>query len=328
MKKTIALILFVFILQVSYGTTHIAIVNNGNWSKNTTWSDGKVPTYGDSVNIPINFLVNFDLSQNQSYPDISLAPLSILVQGTLYFPSGKKLALPCGSRVYVVGWVRAQNTTGGTNNQSNIIDICNQTMWYSGMGDITGKVISYNSPLPINISSFNAECDGKVKITWSTITETNNEFFTLERSIDAINWFEVARIPGAGNSNALLSYQYKDENSLEGISYYRLTQTDFDGKFKTFSPVAVTCSATQTSELTMYPNPFKNDLAIHYYDQNAGKGNVSVYNMVGSLVALRTVEVVPGSNDFIIDLSDLSVGLYNVEFTVGTTSYHQKVIKN
>jgi hypothetical protein len=67
-------------------------------------------------------------------------------------------------------------------------------------------------------------------LKWSTNSESNNDFFTLENSVDGIEWKRVTQINGAGTSNSKLNYQYNDYDFTQNmINYYRLTQTDFDG---------------------------------------------------------------------------------------------------
>ncbi|GEM_PF-3211656 len=95
-------------------------------------------------------------------------------------------------------------------------------------------------PLPVDLLSFNATLTAEqVLIAWSTASETNNDFFTLERSQDTRVTQAIATIPGAGNSNQVLTYQHNDPDPLEGISYYRLKQTDFDGTVEYFPWVAI-----------------------------------------------------------------------------------------
>ncbi|MEM9982731.1 MAG: hypothetical protein AAF734_09550, partial [Bacteroidota bacterium] len=86
------------------------------------------------------------------------------------------------------------------------------------------------TPLPIELLSFDAKAvsSKEVHLTWQTLTELNNAYFTVERSLDAATWEAIGEVPGAGNSASLLSYLYVDQAPYQGISYYRLKQTDFD----------------------------------------------------------------------------------------------------
>lgn len=93
------------------------------------------------------------------------------------------------------------------------------------------------NPLPIELLDFSAAVvrnETAVLLEWETASEINNHFFTIERSTDGFNWFEIHEQLGAGNSNSLMRYEHLDENPFLGISYYRLKQTDFDGQFEYF----------------------------------------------------------------------------------------------
>lgn len=97
------------------------------------------------------------------------------------------------------------------------------------------------SALPIVLVSFEGEViDDNVKLDWVVASQVNNDYYTIEKSLDAYNWEELATLPGAGNSNQEISYTTYDESPIIGHNYYRLTQTDYDGKFETFRPIAVT----------------------------------------------------------------------------------------
>lgn len=85
--------------------------------------------------------------------------------------------------------------------------------------------------LPQVLLSFDAIIvDKKVELTWSSDTEHNNNFFTIEKSKDAINFEEVVTIKGFGNYSSLISYFDVDYTPYDGFSYYRLKQTDTKGQ--------------------------------------------------------------------------------------------------
>jgi hypothetical protein len=85
--------------------------------------------------------------------------------------------------------------------------------------------------LPITLLSFSAKAEkGKVRTEWITASETNNDYFTIERSKDGRDWEKIGTVDGAGNSTSELTYRFADERPYSGISYYRLRQTDFDGE--------------------------------------------------------------------------------------------------
>ncbi len=97
------------------------------------------------------------------------------------------------------------------------------------------------SPLPIVLVSFKGEIIGNsVKLDWVVASQVNNDYYTVEKSLDGYEWEELATLPGAGNVNQEMSYSTYDESPIIGHNYYRLTQTDYDGKFESFRPIAVT----------------------------------------------------------------------------------------
>ncbi|MCF6360599.1 MAG: T9SS type A sorting domain-containing protein [Cyclobacteriaceae bacterium] len=123
-----------------------------------------------------------------------------------------------------------------------------------------GSAFNVNA-LPIELLSFEAEALATaVKLTWSTASELNNDYFTLYRSKDGENYVEVTTIIGAGDSQEEIAYSFVDERPYNGISYYKLTQTDFDGTNVEVGIVLVRMSNnSQVLELVSYPNPFQNE---------------------------------------------------------------------
>lgn len=121
-----------------------------------------------------------------------------------------------------------------------------------------GRASSNGFGLPIELLSFTAIANAKngVDLTWVTALEINNDFFTIERSKDGVNFEEVTNVAGAGNSSETRTYNTVDENPAAGVNYYRLKQTDFDGAFEYSSIASVNIGSTEpTVEVTVYPNP-------------------------------------------------------------------------
>ena len=94
--------------------------------------------------------------------------------------------------------------------------------------------------LPIELISFQVkQKKDKIEIYWSTASEISNSYFTIEKSIDGYGYQEIGQVSGAGNSNQILDYSFFDTNPSVGISYYRLSQTDYNGDSQIFSPVSI-----------------------------------------------------------------------------------------
>ncbi|MDG1475608.1 MAG: BNR-repeat neuraminidase N-terminal domain-containing protein, partial [Vicingaceae bacterium] len=87
--------------------------------------------------------------------------------------------------------------------------------------------------LPIELLSYSVACTGNtVQLDWITASELNNDYFTIERSVDAINFEAIATVDGSGNSSSIHNYSWSDDNPINGTVYYRLKQTDFNGAFE------------------------------------------------------------------------------------------------
>lgn len=130
--------------------------------------------------------------------------------------------------------------------------ICEGFLFYGTLQDC----INDEQPtFPIELLSFEAELhETEVLLSWATVWERNNNFFTLERSTDGDEYQPIADIPGAVNSDQLETYEYIDYQPLSGKSYYRLKQTDLDGRFSYSQVVAINFQPVQ-SYMRMYPNP-------------------------------------------------------------------------
>jgi hypothetical protein len=177
-------------------------------------------------------------------------------------------------------------------------------------------------PLPIELLWFNAECEGSnITLKWATASETNNDFFTIERSFDCINFDIVGTIAGAGNSRQTLHYSFTDAKTFNGIVYYRLKQTDFDGQFEYSNIISANCNDKPLQEIEIYPNPISNELNIEATGNN-GVVNFKIINSTGAVVY---------KSSFIqkttIQTSKLDTGLYIIKFESGNIFEFKKVIK-
>ncbi len=143
---------------------------------------------------------------------------------------------------------------------------------------------SNNCPeiLPIELLSFKANLqeDKYVKIHWTTASETNNDFFSIERSKNGIDFETIGIINGQGNSNNIVDYVFTDENPYQDVSYYRLKQTDFDGQWS-HSPVETIKNTAFNHNVTIniYPNPSNGIFSI---DRNVQKADI--INSLGQVV--------------------------------------------
>jgi hypothetical protein len=196
---------------------------------------------------------------------------------------------------------------------------------------VTFGSIDHNTLLPIELTAFSAECNGGyAKILWTTATERNNDYFVLERSSDAINFDEVARLAGAGNSINPIDYTYIDNNVHGGDIFYRLVQVDYDGTRSVSEIIAVNCAidADGEPEMAVYPNPFANDLTLHFENFGDRVALVEVYDMLGRMLVSRKVVCSQNDYEFVLPLGGLPDGAYNVRVSAEDVVINRQVVKN
>ncbi|MBP8034422.1 MAG: hypothetical protein KAZ71_07470 [Bacteroidia bacterium] len=180
--------------------------------------------------------------------------------------------------------------------------------------------------LPQVLLSFDAIIvDKKVELTWASDTEHNNNFFTIEKSKDAANFETVATVKGFGNYSSLISYFDTDFTPYDGISYYRLKQTDVRGTVLSSRLVSIN-NKSVTNGLGMNVN------AIDEHAENLmGSENKEV------LVVLRNEKGMESYSKVMVDQQNnitvsseednkLDNGTYTVIASSNNKLYSQKVV--
>ncbi len=192
----------------------------------------------------------------------------------------------------------------------------------SGCTDTISKSITLSScipALPVQLLFFDARYDnGVVQTSWSTASEINNSYFTVEKSIDAENFSVAGTVKGAGNSMSVLNYALIDRSPYQGVSYYRLKQTDYDGTASYSRVIAVSAAA----ELAIFPNPAHDNLYIHLPDKDRRVAHLLDLN--GKEV-LSSMELVQGTQS--LDLRNLGNGIYILKIIEETGVKYVKIVK-
>jgi len=194
-----------------------------------------------------------------------------------------------------------------------------------------GTIDYQNSPLPIELLSFSAVPDGnKVDIAWETVTETNNAYFTIEKSKDGVIFTKLMDVPGAGNSTSYRNYAEVDYTPYEGKSYYRLKQTDKNGATTYFTMVPVTISADgQQPQITLYPNPIDNtnDLRIELAGYNKKEVLVVLRDIQGKEFLTKVLLSEEDDHVFLVnDTRKLPEGTYIITATSNDKIFNYKLI--
>lgn len=163
--------------------------------------------------------------------------------------------------------------------------------------------------LSVELVSFHAKVSNHwVELTWITASETNNDFFTIERSNDGKNWNVLTQIRGIGESDQHTTYNYTDVNPHPG-NYYRLKQTNFDGKSEYLKIIVVNLESNR-EHAVLYYRPSDNSLSIHL--KGIRVADVNVYTILGTDITKKLVfrEL---NDELSVDTSILSENIYIIK---------------
>lgn len=191
---------------------------------------------------------------------------------------------------------------------------------------------SGGSALPVEFTSFNAQyANGQVDLVWKTATETNNDYYEVQRSQDGIDWEVVSTLEGAGTTIHSNRYDAVDYAPLQGTSYYRIKQVDYNGEWDVSKTVQVNTSSNGDASLniaSVFPNPFDDQLTIELATAMGGNVSIELYAPNGKLEASKTQEIQTGNNQFTLqNLGNLRSGYYLLKASDGMNQTTRKVIK-
>ena len=206
--------------------------------------------------------------------------------------------------------------TGTGCNQVDLVGNVNTAACSAESGTLcTDPDLTIDTSLPVELVSFTAtEIGNIVSVNWTTASEENNSHFTIQKSLDAETFRDIVDIPGAGNSKEVIRYQFDDTNPFGGLSYYRLRQTDFDGKQETFKTVALEYQGDQSFEI--YPNPLLLSRQVVFENWLSAKA-FAIYDYAGNKIQTGHVEL--GKNAIQLN-GEFQSGLYFVQLATENRS--------
>ena len=201
------------------------------------------------------------------------------------------------------------NGVGGCDNNSSP---CNSQAGNGGGADGDGVSELLTGPLPIELLSFDAfKANDMVRLEWITASESNNDYFTVQHSLNAIDWTNISQVEGAENSSQMINYDDLHENPRPGLNYYRLKQTDFDGSNSYSEIRSVFFEDEQT---LIYPNPTDNELNI--FKPNISNYQIKCFNALGQEIA---IQISLHQDQVKIDVSNIAAGTYLLILVSGET---------
>jgi dienelactone hydrolase len=180
------------------------------------------------------------------------------------------------------------------------------------------------SPLPVKLTQYKALKSGaQVIISWTTDSELNNDHFTVERSANGRDFSSIAVIRGANRAQA---YTHTDDHPLPTDNFYRLSQTDIDGKVTYFEILKVRMNGSAVAFL-VGPNPMREALNIQINAEEKGLITASLFSTTGMLVRQWMLNKTEDGFQQSIQLGDLPAGTYVLRVNGKQLQESQTLIK-
>ncbi len=180
-----------------------------------------------------------------------------------------------------------------------------------------------DTPLPVELLYFKAEDAGDqtALLTWSTASEINSKYFSIERSADGLDYKTIGVVPASGNSSTVINYTFLDESPYDGDNYYRLKQVDFDGAFEYFG-TSYLYFGLQADDLIIFPNPADDWLTIR--SSSADPIDLAIYTLNGE----KVVQAVKKEFNFFFPIHSLEPGVYILSILQNGNLTHERLVVN
>lgn len=226
----------------------------------------------------------------------------------------------------------AQRFNAGTNQWYDIAPLGTQTG--NTVGGVTPSAANFfrswtlsnkNLPLPIQLVKWEGRCTGNVvELNWTTASEQDNAYFTIEKSRDGADWAAIGTVEGAGNSSSMIGYGFTDHDA-QSLAYYRLRQTDINGTTTVSNTVAVGCGEGHgTAIVNAWDDGGHLNLVVS--STTDGLFDLVLMDAQGKVMAARTSQlIVSGTTTLRLETQPIATGIYVVQLYNAAHSMSRRV---
>lgn len=184
-----------------------------------------------------------------------------------------------------------------------------------------------DNPLPVQLTHFAATCvNNNTVINWKTASELNNDYFEVEKSENAIDFFVLDRINGAGNSNIELTYEWHENSYLRG-KYYRLKQVDYDGKTTFYTPIYFEGCKSSENSIKLLSSSAQENVVLQFQNQEDELVNINVFTINGVCIYQTQKNIIAGAELLEINTAAWQSGLYIIQIASQLTNKSLKYLK-
>lgn len=225
------------------------------------------------------------------------------------------------------GVISGATNTGGDTYEWTSVNLNNNQRF------TIGSINESQTPLPVSLVTFKATKDPNeniVHLMWITASEVNNDYFTVEKTKDLSDFELVEIVPGAGTSNSEQEYHVNDYSPYNTVSYYRLSQTDYNGQETFFPMEKIELSEELEIEMALYPNPASRgqNIYIRIPKNSHGVHEVLINDLIGKSHAVDITSIDEGESSLLIVELDqtLSPGTYLIQIESNEKVYSHSII--
>lgn len=225
--------------------------------------------------------------------------------GDVNFDGGRQVTIDNSGAIYSIG--RFQGTM-------DFDQTAGSTILSTSVSTTYGAYIHKMTPnfaTPVVLTTFDGQWNEEGnELRWATSMELNNDYFEIQRSVDAVHFIGIAKVNGQGNSNLLTKYSYLDPARELGVNYYRLKQVDFDGRFSFSETITLKPAETPAGLVSVYPNPSLGIFNVELYSEQDTRIAFRVTDLKGAVVIDEVKTLQKGQQRLEINISDKPEGVY------------------
>lgn len=291
-------------MQITYDVGGMTGINNARWLR--IW-------YVDVTNTstPLTNTIEFDMSDG----GVGAVPIATAGNYVLLYRAGQ---------------------TGNWTELTTASSISGDRVIFSGVtlsndGYYTIGTRNYLvSPLPVELTQFDAVPNGDaVDVSWTTASEKDNAFFTVEKSRDGLAFEVLGTQKGAGNTTSTTHYLEKDTKPYDGLSYYRLKQQDRNGQYSYSAMIAVDRGQLPDAEILVFPNPSDGNISINLKGFGKQAVELTVTDAMGRLCVSRSMTVQEAEESIQLSSDEqLAPGTYVLAISTKDAVYRRKIAVN
>jgi hypothetical protein len=218
---------------------------------------------------------------------------------------------------------------------ANAIQLVNSRIYLAGTTNLSNSgeaawiIAAYKNDagaLPVTLLNFDGTLlKSEVHLTWTTAAESNNKGFEVQKSMDGQTFIKIGFVGGHDNSSNINSYSFIDPKVLSGVSYYRLQQIDFDGRFTYSSVIQI---AYSKFDWTVSGNPVNNNSWIQLQLDKSANVSVQIISMNGSILQkINKGNIIAGTYSIPLNMGNTAPGIYVVRLVVDEQTYSKTIVK-